>query len=71
MPYHSTDELPHSVTTNLPEHAQEIWKEAFNSAEEQHSNESEVEKTAAKIAWDAVNDTYEKGDDGQWHKREG
>ena len=32
MPYNSISELPDSVRDNLPKHAQEIYKEAFNSA---------------------------------------
>lgn len=32
MPYRSKQELPDSVQHVLPAHAQEIYKEAFNSA---------------------------------------
>ena len=32
MPYKNRDELPESVKSNLPKHAQEIYQEAFNSA---------------------------------------
>ncbi len=32
MPYESIDELPESMRNSLPVHAQEIDKEAFNSA---------------------------------------
>lgn len=32
MPYKSTGDLPDSVRDNLPSHAQEMYKEAFNSA---------------------------------------
>lgn len=69
MPYNSTDELPDSVKDNLPPHAQDIYKEAFNSAYEDHKNESDGEETAHKIAWSAVKQSYEKGDDGKWHKK--
>jgi cation transport regulator len=34
MPYDNLTDLPDSVKNNLPKHAQEIYKEAFNSAEE-------------------------------------
>jgi cation transport regulator ChaB len=32
MPYASTNELPDCVKDNLPSHAQDIYKETFNSA---------------------------------------
>lgn len=32
MPYHLIDNLPQSVQDHLPKHAQEIYKEAYNSA---------------------------------------
>jgi cation transport regulator len=35
MPYDNLSDLPDSVRNNLPEHAQEIYRAAFNSAEEQ------------------------------------
>jgi cation transport regulator ChaB len=31
MPYKQITQLPDNVTNNLPKHAQEIYKEAFNS----------------------------------------
>lgn len=74
MPYKSISELPESVRNVLPKHAQEIYKEAFNSAydqydtpEERRGNESR-EEVAHKVAWSAVKKAgYEKGDDN-WHK---
>jgi cation transport regulator ChaB len=36
MPYRSKQELPDSVQHVLPAHAQEIYKEAFNSAWDQY-----------------------------------
>ncbi len=32
MPYKDISDLPESVRDNVPKHAQEIYKEAFNSA---------------------------------------
>ncbi|WP_371017493.1 ChaB family protein [Pseudalkalibacillus sp. JSM 102089] len=32
LPYNSKSELPDQVKDNLPSHAQDIFKEAFNSA---------------------------------------
>ena len=39
MPYKQITQLPESVKNNLPKHAQEIYKEAFNSAEDQYGEE--------------------------------
>jgi cation transport regulator len=38
MPYKRKSELPKQVKNNLPEHAQEIYKEAYNNASEQYKN---------------------------------
>ena len=32
MPYASNEDLPPSVRNHLPDHAQDIYREAFNSA---------------------------------------
>jgi cation transport regulator len=63
MPYRSIRELPKSVKGNLPKHAQEIYKEAYNSASEQYKDE----ETAHKVAWSAVKKVYEKRE-GKWVK---
>ncbi len=41
MPYRSKQELPDSVQHVLPAHAQEIYKEAFNSAWDQYKDKDE------------------------------
>ena len=67
MPYSSRQELPDNVRSaldNVP-HAQDIYKEAFNSACEQYDDESQAHATA----WSAVKEKYEKGDDGDWHPK--
>lgn len=75
MPYTSTNELPESVTSVLPSHAQDIYKEAFNSAYDEYKDASERrddasrEETAHKVAWAAVKRMYEKGSDGHWHRK--
>lgn len=75
MPYKSISELPDSVTNVLPKHAQDIYKEAFNSAWEEYKKpenrrgDSDHEETAHKVAWNAVKNSYSKGDDGKWHKK--
>jgi cation transport regulator len=61
MPYQSLDDLPEAVKDHLPHHAQEIFKEAFNSA----SKEYKEEETAFKVAWSAVEKKYTK-ENGKW-----
>ncbi|NCB60381.1 MAG: cation transport regulator, partial [Gammaproteobacteria bacterium] len=41
MPYKSKSDLPDSVQHVLPAHAQDIYKEAFNSAWEQYKDKSD------------------------------
>jgi cation transport regulator len=75
MPYDKINELPDSVKDNLPKHAQEIYKEAYNSAWEQYDDPEERrgdasrEETAHKVAWAAVKKKYEKSDDGKWREK--
>ncbi|WP_345293856.1 putative cation transport regulator ChaB [Luteimonas vadosa] len=75
MPYDRVSELPDSVRDHLPEHAKEIYKEAFNSAWKQYKDpddrrgDATREETAHKVAWAAVKDKYQKGDDGDWHAK--
>lgn len=75
MPYERKSDLPDSVKDNLPAHAQDIYKEAFNSAYDQYDKPSERrgdadrEETAHKVAWSAVKQKYEKGDDDKWHPK--
>ena len=76
MPYERITELPDSVKDNLPKHAQEIYKEAYNSAWDQYDEPSEREgdasreETSHKVAWSAVKQSYEKNDDGRWVKKD-
>jgi len=62
MPYDRLTDLPDSVRNNLPKHAQEIYRAAFNAAEEQYGEESR----AHRVAWSAVEQKYEKNDKGNW-----
>jgi cation transport regulator len=76
MPYQTIEDLPESVRENLPKHAQEIFKEAFNSASERYQdpaarrdpNES-AEEVALKVAWSAVKERYRKDGD-RWVRKE-
>jgi cation transport regulator len=67
VPYEKVTDLPESVREHLPEHAQEIYKSAFNSAEKQYGDES----TAHKVAWSAVENKYKKDEDsGDWVRKD-
>jgi cation transport regulator len=75
MPYNSIQELPESVKNALPQHALDIYKEAFNSAYDQYDKpdqrrgDADREETAHRVAWSAVKRAgYKKGDDGKWHQ---
>lgn len=75
MPYGSEKYLPENVRNVLPEHAQHIFKEAFNSAYDEYKDQSDRrddasrEEVARKVAWSAVKKRYEKGNDGKWHEK--
>lgn len=72
MPFKNRADLPESVRNVLPAHAQDIYKEAFNSAWQEYKNPSDRkddadrEETAHKVAWSAVKRSYQKSDDGAW-----
>jgi cation transport regulator len=75
MPYKSIRDLPDSVRDNVPKHAQEIYKEAFNSAWDEYADKDERrgdesrEEVAHKVAWSAVKKEYRKGGDDKWHAK--
>ena len=60
MPYAANDDLPPSVRSHLPLHAQDIFRAAFNNAFEAHSDDREREEIAFRIAWAAVKRKYRK-----------
>lgn len=76
MPYSSMSDLPDSIKNVLPGHAQEIYKDAFNSAYENYKNPEDRrgddgrEEVAYKVAWAAVKKKYKKGSDEKWHTKE-
>lgn len=76
MPYDKRSELPDSVREHLPAHAQDIYKEAFNSAWGQYKDPSDRKKggsreeAAHRVAWAAVKQKYEKGADDNWHEKD-
>lgn len=65
MPYKTTSDLPDSVKDNLPAHAQDIYKEAYNSAWDEYDHD---EERAHCVAWGAVKKSYHKNDNGKWVK---
>lgn len=75
MPYRSNAELPRQVTDSLPDHAQDIYRAAFNHAWDEYADPEERrgdtsrEETAHKVAWAAVKRKYEKSGD-RWVERE-
>jgi cation transport regulator len=66
--------LPDGVKDNLPKHAQEIYMEAYNSAHDEYRDpdkrkgDASLEETAAKVAWAAVKQKYEKSE-GKWRAK--
>ena len=76
MPYSSINDLPDNVTNVLPKHAQEIFKEAFNSAYDEYKDpedrrgDDNREDVARKVAWSAVKQKYKKGADDKWHPKD-
>lgn len=78
MPYKTREELPEPVRKALSDvpHAQDIYKEAYNNAWDQYADaedrrgESGREETAYAVAWSAVKEKYEKGDDEKWHPKQ-
>jgi len=62
MPYDTLEELPENVKNVLPKQAQEIYKEAYNSAWDHYDDpqdrrdDQSREETAHKVAWSAVRD---------------
>ena len=68
MPYGANFELPPSVRNHLPEHGQDIYREAFNHAYAAHAGEGRQEEAAHRIAWAAVKRSYVKVGD-EWVAR--
>ncbi len=75
MPYDTIGDLPDSVQKALPEHAQEIFRSAFNNAWDQYKDSRDRkggasrEEVANKVAWAAVKKKYEKSGN-RWRKKE-
>lgn len=48
---------------DLPEGAQNVFKAAFQSAQKDGLSQ----EAATKVAWNTINQHYEKGEDGNWN----
>ena len=70
MPYLTNADLPPSLRRRLPEHAQDIYRSAFNNAWDRYgdSNPERREEIAHRVAWSAVKKRYCKAD-GVWIPR--
>ena len=64
MPSKQLNELPAEVQ-GLPQGAQNIFLAAFNSAQADGMSEN----GALKVAWDTVNSSYERSQDGTWYPK--
>lgn len=60
MPYATNADLPAPVRNHLPDHAQDIFRAAFNHAYAAHLNDPRREEAANRIAWAAVKRSYVK-----------
>ncbi len=75
MPYDGTDDLRDNLKKKLPKHAQEIYVSAFNSAYDEYKDpdkrrgDESRDEAAHRVAWSAVENKYEKGEDGKWHTK--
>ena len=68
MPYQTHSRRPPAVRSHLPEHAQDIFRQAFNQAFHAHQGESRQEEIARRIAWAAVKRRYVKSEP-RWTER--
>lgn len=69
MPYSTNQDLPKPVKRVLPEHAQDIYREAFNHAWEEYQSPAKRtqggshEEVSHQVAWSAVKKKYHKAGD--------
>lgn len=67
MPYDDNARLPASIRRVLPQHAQDIFRSAFNAAWESYGarDPAHREAIAHRVAWAAVKRRYRKAGD-EW-----
>lgn len=67
MPYASNSDLPPAVKDHLPDAAQTMYRDVFNSAWKGSCKDAEnKDECAAKQAWGVVHKHFHKGSDGSW-----
>ena len=71
MPYATNSDLPPALQRRLPEHARDIYREAFNHAWDQYGEREpwRREEIAHRVAWAAVKRRYRKVGD-MWIARD-
>jgi cation transport regulator len=62
MPYLRNSDLPSAVRSHLPNHAQDIFRSAFNSACDGYRGKepNRIDEIARRVAWAAVKKRYRK-----------
>ncbi len=65
MPYATNADLSPRLRARLPEHAQDIYREAFNHALDRYGRE----EIAHRVAWAAVKRKYQRAN-GFWVPRQ-
>jgi len=60
VPYATNIDLPIPVQHRVPEHGQDIYREAFNHAWQEYANDPRREEIAHRVAWAAVKKAYMK-----------
>ena len=64
MPYATNADLTTALRNSLPNHAQDIYRKAYNNAVEEYGTPD----IARKVGWAAVKKSYKKGRAGTWVK---
>jgi cation transport regulator len=67
MPYATNAQLPDRIRKYLPQHAQDIFRAAFNAAYERYGPRNE--DRAFRIAWGGVKQNYVQLSAGIWVRR--
>ena len=69
MPYAQNIDLPRNIRGLLPDHAQDIYRSAFNNAWKEYElsskrrDDESQEEVSFRVAWAAVKSKYEKRGD--------
>lgn len=62
MPYFTNDDLPISIQRHLPEHGQDIFREAFNHAGEQYADDPRQDEMLFRAPRDSFLEHLQKDD---------